>query len=593
MALKPYTSPAITAGLLKFVGGLNSTAGPLELSNQESSDLQNVDFDKFGSIAKRNGYLNANTTPIASGAQISGLVDYELSGGTRYTLVIAGATVQYYDSSSITGDPTDITGSLTITPDNLVSSAVLRETALMTNGEDLPFQWNANGGQVTAITISNGGSGYIDQDIITIDSGDVNCTFRATVSSGIVVSVTLMGAGSGYSTGTNIPTVGGNGLGCTMNITTVSNNAVPMGVPTDLQKAKYVTIYQNYAFLANVTVDSVNYRSRLYWSGINNIGSWDAADFNDVSRDDGQKITGIKRLGDRLVIFKDRSIHVAFFTGDADIPFQFTQTNSPVGCVSNFSIQEVNNGLVFLSWDGLYFFDGFNAYKISDRLNKTFLTDLADKQFYKAVSCYQHSKNRYYLAIASSGQTDNDTIITWTRSETTLVTDAFGVYKGHNACCMAIVFTDGVTELPYFGDYDGYVYRMDYGLDDCPLGVQTAIDAYYYTNWLAYDDLCDQKETLSIYIYYQINSANITLVYSYDFNQGDQFSRLFSTSGGGSLWGAPAWGGFTWGIGGGGIQRIDVDGRGRTVRFGIKNSTLSETFRVDGIGTLTYLGTHV
>jgi hypothetical protein len=67
---------------------------------------------------------------------------------------------------------------------------------------------------------------------------------------------------------------------------------------------------------------------------------------------------------------------------------------------------------------------------------------------------------------------------------------------------------------------------MDTGSDDYPLGVQTVIDAYYYTNWKTFDDLCDQKGIPQIYIYYQLNSATLTLAYSYDFNDS-LFSFLF------------------------------------------------------------------
>jgi hypothetical protein len=48
-------------------GGLNTTSGVLRLKDQESSDLQNVEFSKFGSIVKRLGYywLNPITIPIS------------------------------------------------------------------------------------------------------------------------------------------------------------------------------------------------------------------------------------------------------------------------------------------------------------------------------------------------------------------------------------------------------------------------------------------------------------------------------------------------------------------------------------------------
>src|SRR6185436_14524767 len=109
-------------------------------------------------------------------------------------------------------------------------------------------------------------------------------------------------------------------------------------------------------------------KSRVYWSALDSISSWDVADFNDVSRDDGQTIVCLTTLADRLVIFKERSIYLAFFTGDADFPFRFQKSNSAVGCIAQHSVQEVDNGLVFLATDGIYFFDGNNSYKISDRI---------------------------------------------------------------------------------------------------------------------------------------------------------------------------------------------------------------------------------
>lgn len=479
-------------------------------------------IDEFR-ISKGVARWTSNFTPLSgpysygqtSDTRVTGLQDYELSSGSKYLVAVVGPTVYQWNSSSINGQPTDITGNITVTPENLISSAVFRDTCLFTNGVDPPFQWNGTG----------------------------NCSL--------------------------------------------------MTVPTDLTAAKFLAIFQNYTFFANVTVDGTDYRSRVQYSNINSISTWTDFDFVDVSRDDGQMITGIKVLGDKLVIFKDRTIWVAQFTGDADIPFQFSQTNASVGCVSHFSIQEVDNGLVFLSWDGLYFFDGFNAYKISDRLNFTFHDELATLQFPNAVSMYQHTKNRYWLGIASNGSSTNDTVITWTKANTTTQTDAFSVYKGLSSSAMQIVYPDGITEVPYFGDYSGYVYKADTGVDDYPLGIQTSIDAYYYTNWISFDDLCDQKGTLSTYIYYQNNTATLTFVYAYDLNDQDQNIQTFSMSTGGAIWDTATWDSDVWAGGSASLTRRDIDGRGRLIRFAFKNNNLSEAFRIDGIGTLTYLETNV
>jgi len=515
MSTPNYTSTAQPVSLIGFTGGLNSTAGPLSLSNQESSKLQNIDFDKFGSILKRNGYLNVNASAFNSSARWIGLCDYELSTGTRYLVGVCGNKVGYWNASSITGSPTDITGSITVTAGNLASCCVFRDIAFFTNGTDAPFQWTGTG----------------------------NCSAQT--------------------------------------------------VPTGLTTAKYNAVFNGYFFLANTVVTGTSHRSRIHYSNINQPNIWTDLDFVDVSPDDGSQITGLIVLGTSLIVFKSKSIWTVQFTGNADTPFQFQQSNSAVGSVSHFSLQQIDNGIVFLSWDGLYFFDGYNSYKISDRLNSTFLNDLATLQFSNVCSMFQHTKNRYWLGITSNGQSSNDTVITWTKSNTTTKTDAFSIYKGYSPSIMAMVFPDGITETPYFGDYSGFVYKGDTGSDDYPLATQTAINAYYYTNWISYDDICNQKGIPYIYLYYQLNSSTSNFVYSYDLNSNDQYSQTVAMSGGGALWGSVTWGAFTWAMSGATERRMDITSRGRVVRFGIQNSNKSETFRIDGIGTLVQAETQI
>ncbi len=66
MAGQKFTSPSQPISDNNFNSGLNSTSGPLSLKNSESSDLQNIDFNKFGSIVKRNGYSILNSTPVGA-----------------------------------------------------------------------------------------------------------------------------------------------------------------------------------------------------------------------------------------------------------------------------------------------------------------------------------------------------------------------------------------------------------------------------------------------------------------------------------------------------------------------------------------------
>lgn len=507
MAGSTFSSKSVPVNFKKLNGGVNTTAGPLGLEANEFSDLLNIDFDKFGSFGKRNGYTALNTTAFNTSARWTGLKWFELASGTRYLVGTCGNKLAKMDELDGTWD--DITGALTITANNLVDFTIFRNNLLGTNNVDVPFLWTGTG------------------------------------------------------------------------------NGSAMTVPVGLTNAKCIEVFQSYTMLANVTISGTTYKSRIYWSGLDSIDSWDLTDFNDVQRDDGQTIVCIRALADRLVIFKERSIHIAFFTGDADIPFRFQKASSSVGCVAQFSVQEVDNGLVFLSHDGLYYFDGNNSFKISDRISTT-LQGYNTQQLGVACSMYQNTKNRYWLGLPGAASNINSAVITWDSFNNSL-----SIYNGMAPSVMEMVHVNGIEERPYWGDYYGYVYRGDFGDNDHPLNSETAVDAYAYTRWIDFEDLVDQKGIANIYIYYEIQTGTMSLSYSYDFNSGDQYTITFPMNASTATYGTAIYGVDTYSSTGGAVVRRDLTGRGRVVRFKFANNSLNEQFRIDGFGTFAHLQTNV
>ena len=470
--------------------------------------MQNVDFNRFGSIIKRAGFSQLNAVTANSGATWVGLHWFQLVDGTDFLVGVAGDQILKMDALDGTLD--DITGGLTITAgdNNLVDSITFRDTWLATNGVDAPFQWSGTG------------------------------------------------------------------------------NAVAMTVPTGLTRASFIEVFQNFTILANVTVSASEFKSRVFWSSIGEIGTWDSADFNDVFRDDGTVITGLKTLGDELIIFKELAIHKATFTGDRDIPFVFTKTRSNVGAIAGHSVQEVENGLIFLSRDGYYFFDGNNSFKISDRINVTLEGFSQSRQEFSA-SAYQQTRNRYWSTASEGSASQHDRIVTWDSFN-----NAFSLYLGHSANVFAIVNTSG-EERVYFGDYAGFVYQADDGVNDNPAGTETAVDFKYKTRWFDHTDIVNQKGVPHIYIYFQLSSTILTFGYSYDFEEATQFTQTFTLSPGGAVYGSAIYGIDVYGSSGGAVRRRDMAGRGRVIRFEFSNAVLDESVQLDGFGTLPYLETQV
>lgn len=512
MAGRKFTTSSITTNQTTFNGGLNTTSGPFGLSDSESPDLQNIDFDRFGSILQRNGYTALNEEALSGDPTGDGLHWFEYTSGSstvRKAIKVAGGALYKMDDLDGTWD--DVTGGLTITAGNHCDFQNFLNEVYITNGNDAPFKYDGS-------------------------------------------------------------------------------SASAMTVPTGLTTAKFVKEFNNYLFLANVTVSGTTHKSRIYWSNLKDTDTWGATNFIEVAKDDGQEITGIFVLSDRLVIFKTRSIYNLFFTGDADIPFILPsggKTNSTVGCIASFSIQPVDNGLVFLASDGIYFFDGANSYKISDRLNYTF-SQLNQTRLSQACSLTYHKKSVYMLSLCSSGETENDTVIVWN-----FALNSFSLYKGIAASSMAVFWVSGTDERPYFSDYDGFTYRMDTGEDDYPLNSQTAIDSYYYTNWKPYGDLIIKKAVPECIVYYDINTGTLDFSYSYDFDEDDQYTLSFSTASSSDVYGTGAYGTATYAKAGGGIKRLDLTSRGRVVRFKFSNNRVSETWRVNGFGMYPHGETNV
>jgi hypothetical protein len=526
MAGIPYTTTSITGKDTNFAGGLNSTSGPLNVQNNEASDLLNIDFNKFGSILKRNGYAAVNTVGI-SAAPIDGLHWYETVGtdGNTSRYAMCATNGKIYKMDALDGTWDDITGPVTVTSGNHMEFENFNNKVYMTNGINAVIEW----------------------------------------------------AG----------------------VNTCKNNAVT----TVLSTGKYLKQFNNYLFLANVSSASTVHSTRVQWSNIRDPDTWEGDQWVEVGYNDGMQITGMDVLSDRLVVYKERSVYNIFFTGDADFPFILPgggKSNSNVGCIANASIQSVENGHVFLSYDGLYYYDGNNSTKLSDKISSTLGVDRTTDPtiifdptiFASAVSCVQRSKNRYFLALKQSGSTSNDGVIVWD-----FYNNAFSVYTGMAPSAMCTFYVNGNDERPHFADYSGFMYRMDTGTNDYPKNILTAIKAYYYTNWKNFDDLCDQKGIPHVYLYYRNEStaATLSLSYSYDFTPGDSYTQTFNlTTGTSPLWGTAIWGQFNWGQTGGGlVMRRDLTGRGRVARIKFANGNAGETFRIDGLGTYVHAETNV
>jgi hypothetical protein len=162
---------------------------------------------------------------------------------------------------------------------------------------------------------------------------------------------------------------------------------------TTLVKARYVTNSRGFVIVANTNDPfdgDVPYRVR--WSGLDQPQSWDfslttQADFQDINGGSGviQGIVG----GEDVTIFMKNSIVKMTYVGTPLI-WQFDEIIKGKGCAVPESLIETEDGVVFLSDDGFYFYDGSPSLK---RIGE----GKVDNYFLRSVNTAQYS----YMSVAA------------------------------------------------------------------------------------------------------------------------------------------------------------------------------------------------
>lgn len=130
--------------------------------------------------------------------------------------------------------------------------------------------------------------------------------------------------------------------------TGAANPTIIAGSPNAL----HLEVHKDRLFAVSATT---NYR--LHFSDAATFTSWPGTNILDVNANDGESVIAIKSLGDKLVIFKQRSIWVLYVTG-SPVNWRLSLVTSLIGCVDFKSVVEINGLIYFLSNNGVYRTDG-------------------------------------------------------------------------------------------------------------------------------------------------------------------------------------------------------------------------------------------
>lgn len=476
-----------------WIKGENKLVSNTQIKDNEIADCMDIQLVEDGKIqCPRDGQTYYGSS---SGSRVTGLFPYYKSDGTKELLRVAGTNLQKYVGTT----PTNVTGGTSYTTGLNMNGVVAYDKLYLENGTDNLTYYD--GSQVQA---------FVERSAPTINSvtrtgttGTYTYSYKLTVvtangetppsaavsqvanvselnsSTYMTVAWSAVTGAIGYNVYGNkdgrwyfMAYVEGNGT-----TSYVDNGAdipnefftPPEGNSTGGQIGTYIAMYKDSLFISG---DPSN-PSRLYYSGggdkLEDFTIGGGGGFIDVSKNDGQAITGMIVFKDSLLVFKERSIYQFSFTS-AGLP-QVSQVNPGVGCVAPRSIVAVENDVFFASEFGIYTvgneagfsFDVLRTNELSAKERARYQQiDPAYIQNIAAVYAKVQNKNLVIFSYTTSGSTTNSKALIYDRERL-----SWYPWSNINANCWAVYKgTDGVNHVLYGDDSSGYVKEALTGSDD-------------------------------------------------------------------------------------------------------------------------------
>ena len=126
--------------------------------------------------------------------------------------------------------------------------------------------------------------------------------------------------------------------------------------------------------------------------------------FIDIRKNDGDRITGLARYQDIVLVFKERSVYQFYFDANSN-PVVSLVTGS-TGCVGHQTIEAVENDIYFLSREGVRvignepnFFTSIRTNVLSIRIQPT--VDSINPQYFNKCKAH-YFDNKYFLSVPTT-----------------------------------------------------------------------------------------------------------------------------------------------------------------------------------------------
>jgi hypothetical protein len=248
-----------------------------------------------------------------------------------------------------------------------------------------------------------------------------------------------------------------------------------------------------------------------------------SGNYIDISKDDGDKITGLGKWGEYLIIFKERSTYQLSFD-TAGIPV-VKNLGLGVGCVSHRSIDTVDSDLYFLTRGGVRVLGNepnyYNVIRTNELSARIFseIDTISDANMEKCSAIYFDYK--YILSIPQGGISTNNVVLVYDKRYT-----AWSKWTGMTANSFNSFIDSTNNEALYYGsDTEGKVNKMFQSYNDCGI----AIPAYWVSKNFDFKNFDRNKRFTDVTFSFRKIAGSVKVEFIVD---GEKVIKSISLGGG-------------------------------------------------------------
>lgn len=420
--------------VIRILDDLSPSELKLRSLSRPIGGLSNMFINELGQAEKRKGYTKYNATSIGADHKIIGMHRYYYSTSSKEFLVAwntkiykMAETTPWAGTAVLKATATD----LTLTADKDTYFVDFGDVCYFVNGTDGVFKYDATFARTDGITVPTAptfnanldGSltagtyyfkvTYVDEDGYESNSSTASAAMTAAAdpNDGITINIAVSTDAKITKRYIYRTSVGGAiyyyaGAVTNNTATTFSSTIADTALGTELHTdhdappttSHLITKRNNKLYLA--------YSDYLYPSHTSDVEYFPP--LWRIRVGNSQKIKGLLEQLNALPVFTENSIERLVGTDEDN--FEFRNAYSDKGNYAPRSLVICDNQLIYLSYDGIYYFDGVTSGIFSLRLNE-YIKDNINRT-YIGLSCATYFNDRYILSYAKGASTvPSETIV--------------------------------------------------------------------------------------------------------------------------------------------------------------------------------------